>query len=69
VISDKIQSIGPEWRNFEQSGTIIRSSVESSTSRQRTGSPISLAHHDKGLYTVIGEKDNDVYGRRLKSVS
>jgi transcription initiation factor TFIIB len=65
VISDKIQSIGPEWRNFEQSGTIIRSSVESSISRQRTGSPTSLARSDNGLYTVIGEKDNDVYGRRL----
>jgi transcription initiation factor TFIIB len=65
VIFDKIQSIGPEWRNFEQSGTIIGSSAESNTSRQRTGSPISLARHDKGLYTVVGEKDNDVYGRRL----
>jgi transcription initiation factor TFIIB len=66
VISDKIQSTGPEWRNFEQSGTIIGSScAESNTSRQRTGSPISLARYDKGLYTVVGEKDNDVYGRRL----
>jgi transcription initiation factor TFIIB len=65
VISDKIQSIGPEWRNFEQSGTAIAGSTESNTSRQRTGSPISLARYDKGLYTVIGEKDNDVYGRRL----
>jgi transcription initiation factor TFIIB len=65
VISDKIEDIGPEWRNFEQSGTIIGSSTESNTSRQRTGSPISLARHDKGLYTVIGEKDNDAYGKRL----
>jgi transcription initiation factor TFIIB len=65
VISDKIQSVGPEWRNFEQSGTITGSSAESRTSRQRTGSPISLARSDNGLYTVIGEKDNDVYGRRL----
>jgi transcription initiation factor TFIIB len=65
VISDKMQSIGSEWRNFEQSGTTIGSSAESNTSRQRTGSPISLARSDKGLYTVIGEKDNDAYGRRL----
>jgi transcription initiation factor TFIIB len=65
VISDKIQSTGPEWRNFEKSGTIIGSSAESNTSRQRTGSPNSLARYDKGLYTVVGEKDNDVYGRRL----
>ncbi|MGH9978747.1 MAG: TFIIB-type zinc ribbon-containing protein, partial [Nitrososphaeraceae archaeon] len=26
VISDKIQSNGPEWRNFEQGGTLIGSS-------------------------------------------
>jgi transcription initiation factor TFIIIB Brf1 subunit/transcription initiation factor TFIIB len=26
VISDKIQSNGPEWRNFEQGGTIIGNS-------------------------------------------
>ncbi|MPZ08222.1 MAG: hypothetical protein GEU26_17710 [Nitrososphaeraceae archaeon] len=65
VISDKIEDIGPEWLNFEQSGIIIGSSTESNTSRQRTGSPISLARHDKGLYTVIGEKDNDAYGKRL----
>jgi transcription initiation factor TFIIB len=65
VISEKIQSSGPEWRNFEQGGAIIGNSTGSNASRQRTGSPISLARYDKGLYTIIGEKDNDVYGRRL----
>jgi len=65
VISDKIQSNGPEWRNFEQGGTLIGSSAESNTPRQRAGSTFSLARHDKGLFTVIGERDKDVYGRQL----
>ncbi|MGI0045113.1 MAG: transcription initiation factor IIB, partial [Nitrososphaeraceae archaeon] len=65
VISDKIQSNGPEWRNFEQGGTIIGSSAESNPPRQRAGSTFSLARHDKGLFTVIGERDKDVYGRQL----
>jgi len=65
VISDKIQSNGPEWRNFEQGGTIIGSNAESNTPRQRPGSTFSLARHDKGLFTVIGERDKDVYGRHL----
>jgi transcription initiation factor TFIIB len=65
VISDKIQSNGPEWHNFEQGGTIIGNSAESNTSSQRTGSSFSLARHDKGLYTVIGKRDNDAYGRQL----
>ncbi|MGI0044011.1 MAG: transcription initiation factor IIB, partial [Nitrososphaeraceae archaeon] len=65
VISDKIQSNGPEWRNFEQGGTIIGSSAESNAPRQRPGSTFSLARHDKGLFTVIGERDNDAYGRHL----
>jgi transcription initiation factor TFIIB len=56
VISDKIQSSG---------GTIIGNNDESNTSRQRTGSTFSLARHDKGLYTLIGERDNDAYGRQL----
>jgi transcription initiation factor TFIIB len=65
IISDKIQSNGPEWRNFEQGGTIIGSSAESNPPRQRAGSTFSLARHDKGLFTVIGERDKDVYGRQL----
>jgi len=65
VISDKIQSNGPEWRNFEQGGTIIENSAESNSPRQRPGSTFSLARHDKGLFTVIGERDKDVYGRHL----
>jgi transcription initiation factor TFIIB len=65
VISDKIQSNGPELRNYGQSGTIIGSSAESNAPRKRPSSTFSLARYDKGLYTVIGEKDNDAYGRQL----
>jgi transcription initiation factor TFIIB len=56
VISDKNQS---------SDETIIGNSAESNTFRQRTGSNFSLARHDKGLYTVIGERDSDAYGRQL----
>ncbi|MGH9977897.1 MAG: hypothetical protein ACRD8Z_18990, partial [Nitrososphaeraceae archaeon] len=65
VILDKIQSNSLEWRNFEQGGTIIGSSAKSNAPRQRAGSSFSLARHDKGLFTVIGERDKDVYGRQL----
>ena len=61
VISDKIQSNGHEWRNFEQGGN----SAESDAPRKRPGSTLSLARHDKGLCKVIGERDNDAYGRQL----
>ncbi|MGA7370259.1 MAG: TFIIB-type zinc ribbon-containing protein [Nitrososphaeraceae archaeon] len=65
VISDKIQSNGPEWHNFEQSGIIIGNSAETSSLGKRRVSTSSLARHDKGLYTVIGERDSDAYGRQL----
>jgi transcription initiation factor TFIIB len=65
VISDKIQSSGPEWHNSERSGIITRSSTESYAPKNRPGSTFSLARYDKGLYTVIGERDNDAYGRQL----
>jgi transcription initiation factor TFIIB len=65
VISDKIQSNGPEWHNFEEGGTIIGISAESNAPRKRPGSTFSLARYDKGLYTVIGERDSDAYGRQL----
>jgi transcription initiation factor TFIIB len=65
VISDKIQSTGADWHDFEHGGTIIGSSTESNAPRKRPGSTFSLARYDKGLYTVIGERDNDAYGRQL----
>jgi transcription initiation factor TFIIB len=63
VISDRIQSNGPEWRNFGQSGTVSESGT--STFRQHAGPSTSLANYDKGLYTVIGKMNYDVNGRQL----
>jgi transcription initiation factor TFIIB len=65
VISDKIQSSDPEWHNSEHGGIIIQSSPELNAPRNRPGSTFSLARYDKGLYTVIGERDNDAYGKQL----
>ncbi len=45
VTVDRTEQAGPEWRSFNF--------VENRNS-QRTGPPLSLARHDKGLYTVIG---------------
>ena len=65
VISDKIQSNDPEWRNFDQKNLWYRMNAESNANTQSMGSPLSLARHDKGLFTVIGERDNDVHGKIL----
>lgn len=59
VIADNILATGPESRN------VGWSEAEANGHRQHTGSPISLARHDKGLYTVIGEKDSDSHGRQI----
>jgi transcription initiation factor TFIIB len=65
VISDKIEDAAPEWRNFDQKNLRYRMNAESNANTQSMGSPLSLARHDKGLFTVIGERDNDVHGKIL----
>jgi transcription initiation factor TFIIB len=47
---------GPEWRSF---------SSDEKDDRSRTGSPTSLAKHDMGLATKIGEENRDAGGRTL----
>ena len=59
VISDKIQEVQPEWRNF------ALSSDGSSNDRSRIGMSTSLARHDMGLSTVIGRTDRDASGQKL----
>ena len=49
VISEKLQSSGPERRSFQNDG------LDSA----RTGMPISLAIHDMGLSTVINHQNKD----------
>jgi transcription initiation factor TFIIB len=55
VISDKIQDIRQEWRNFANS--------EEAKDRRRTGIPTSLARHDMGLYTMVGSGRKDARGQ------
>src|SRR5436309_1304807 len=54
VISDKTQDMSrSERRAF---------SPEEANDRIRTGSPASLARHDRGLATIIGKDDRDASG-------
>jgi transcription initiation factor TFIIB len=57
VISDKIQDIKQEWRNFANS--------EQAKDRRRTGIPTSLARHDMGLYTMVGSGRKDARGQAV----
>jgi transcription initiation factor TFIIB len=57
VISDKIQEIRPEWRNFASS--------DGSNDKSRIGMSTSLARHDMGLSTIIGRKDRDASGQKI----
>jgi transcription initiation factor TFIIB len=58
VISDKIQEIQPEWRNFGSSDAL-------SADRSRIGMSTSLARHDMGLSTIIGRTDRDASGQKI----
>jgi transcription initiation factor TFIIB len=57
VISPTLLDHGPEWRAFN---------AEQMEKRPRAGAPLTWAIHDRGLSTVIGWSDRDVYGRKLK---
>ena len=56
VIRENIADQGPEWRAFTK---------EEKEGRSRTGAPISLSVHDKGLSTVIDRINKDAFGREL----
>jgi transcription initiation factor TFIIB len=56
VIESKIADRGPEWRAFDN---------EQRAKRTRVGAPLTFTIHDKGLTTMIGWQDRDVYGRGL----
>ena len=57
VISEKVDESGPE-RSFSTQGGVDTA---------RTGSPISLTRHDKGLATVINPANRDATGKPLSS--
>jgi len=58
VISGKVDESGPEQRSFSTQGGVDTT---------RTGSPISLTRHDKGLATVINPANRDATGKSLSS--
>ena len=55
VSQDKAIESRAEWRTFDSENN----------SRQRVGSPSSLAFHDMGLSTIIGKVNKDSAGRNL----
>jgi transcription initiation factor TFIIB len=56
VFSEKATENRPEWRNFGSENN----------DRARTGSPVSLAKHDMGLNTVIGNINKDSSGQNIE---
>ncbi len=60
VVSDKILSQEKEWRLFD---------AEELQNRVRVGSPTSLAFHDKGLSTTIGNETTDASGKVIDSAT
>ena len=57
VMLDNVQETRPEWRSF--------TTDDANNTRSRTGMPISLARHDKGLATMIGRANKDASGQVL----
>ena len=58
VISEKVDDSGQDRRSF---------SIQGGVDNSRTGSPISLTRHDKGLSTVINPANRDATGKPLSS--
>ena len=58
LFQSTIQDSGPEWRSFSKEG---------GTDPTRTGSPTSLAMHDRGLSTIISPMNKDSSGKPLTS--
>jgi len=56
VIEEHMMDLGPEWRSY---------TAEERKKRSRVGSPVNYSIHDKGLSTMIGPEDKDVYGKKL----
>lgn len=54
VISEQIANTEPEWSSFSDE-----------TSKQRTGSNMTLARHDMGLSTIINPVNRDATGKPL----
>ncbi|CAE6501711.1 MAG: TFIIB-type zinc ribbon-containing protein [Candidatus Nitrosotenuis sp.] len=57
VINQESIESGPEWRSFSKDDE----------GKSRAGVPTSLAMHDMGLATIIGQADKDAAGKPLSS--
>ncbi len=58
VIDNNFIDRGPEWRAFDS---------DQRMKRARTGAPMTLTIHDKGLSTMIDWRNRDSYGRAISS--
>ena len=56
VHSEKHIDQGPEWRAFDS---------DQKKKRTRTGAPMTLMIHDKGLSTMIDWKNKDIFGKEI----
>jgi transcription initiation factor TFIIB len=56
VIDESEIDLGPEWRAFD---------AEQTSEKARTGAPMTLTIHDKGLTTEISWKNTDSYGKSI----
>jgi len=56
VLDDNFIDQGPEWRAFD---------AEQSEKRSRSGAPMTVMIHDKGLSTEIGWGNKDNYGKSV----
>ncbi len=59
MIEDNIVDEGPEWRAFEPGQR---------EKRARTGAPMTLMIHDKGLSTDIDWRDRDIHGNQISGM-
>jgi len=57
VLQEDIIEEGPEWRAFDP---------EQRVRRARTGAPMTLMIHDKGLSTDIDWRDRDIHGNQIR---
>ena len=60
VVSDNVLSQEKQWRSFDS---------EDSDIKARVGAPTSLAFHDKGLSTKIGNETTDASGKIIDSAT
>ncbi len=58
VHSEKHIDQGPEWRAFDS---------DQRKKRTRTGAPMTLMIHDKGLSTMIDWKNKDIFGKEISA--